>query len=167
MRTWEGISPELLLAGFLPVLLFAGAFALEWHVVRRLLPSALLLAGPGVVIGAGLTAVLVKFTFPHPWSWPQCLLFGAMFSATDPVAVVAVLREAGLSKRLRTLVDLEALLNDGTAYVLFFVLRAFVNGGGAMPSAGATVASFCRLSLGGVALGLVVGWVTTFWLRNM
>lgn len=50
-------------------------------------------AGPGVLFGASLTAVLVKFTFPYDWSWVECLLFGAVFSATDPVAVVAVLKE--------------------------------------------------------------------------
>ena len=51
-------------------------------------------AGPGVVYGASLTAVLVKYTFPYNWTWVECLLFGAIFSATDPVAVVAVLKEA-------------------------------------------------------------------------
>lgn len=44
-------------------------------------------------MGTALTAVLVKATFPYDWSWVECLLFGAMFSATDPVAVVAVLKE--------------------------------------------------------------------------
>ena len=50
-------------------------------------------AGPGVLIGAALTAVMVKYTFPYNWTWVESLLFGAMFSATDPVAVVAVLKE--------------------------------------------------------------------------
>lgn len=186
-RLWEAIDPNLLLAGFLPILLFAGAFALEWHVVRRLLPSSLLLAGPGVIVGAGITAALVKVSFPHDWSWGKCLLFGAMFSATDPVAVVAVLREAGLSKRLRTLVDLEALLNDGTAYVLFFVMRRFVVeasnfSAAAVASAGSAseglreeerltvaggFATFFRLAAGGVVLGLAFGVATTAWLRYM
>ena len=49
--------------------------------------------GPGVLVGTVLTAVAVKYTFPYGWSWTLALLFGAMFSATDPVAVVAVLRE--------------------------------------------------------------------------
>lgn len=44
-------------------------------------------------MGTAITAVLVKGTFPYDWSWIECLLFGAMFSATDPVAVVAVLKE--------------------------------------------------------------------------
>ncbi len=52
--------------------------------------------GPGVLFGASLTAVLVKYTFPYSWSWVECLLFGAVFSATDPVAVVAVLKEVCL-----------------------------------------------------------------------
>ena len=176
-RLWEGIDPNLLLAGFLPILLFAGAFALEWHVVRRLLPSSLLLAGPGVLLGAGITAALVRVSFPHDWTWGQCLLFGAMFSATDPVSVVAVLKEAGLSKRLRTLVDLEALLNDGTAYVLFFVLRRFVvdqsNVAAGHPLAGepttvsTALVQFVRLAVGGAALGLATGVATTAWLRYM
>ena len=51
-------------------------------------------AGPGVLVGTVLTAVAVKYTFPYGWSWLLSLLFGAMFSATDPVAVVAVLKEA-------------------------------------------------------------------------
>ena len=145
--------------------------------VRRLLPSSLLLAGPGVLLGAGITAVLVKYTFPHDWTWGQCLLFGAMFSATDPVAVVAVLREAGLSKRLRTLVDLEALLNDGTAYVLFFVLRRFVvdasnaaagqDVGGEPTTVATALVQFVRLAVGGAALGLAFGVATTAWLRYM
>jgi NhaP-type Na+/H+ or K+/H+ antiporter len=52
-------------------------------------------AGPGVLVGTALTALLVKYTFPYNWSWVEALLFGAMFSATDPVAVVAVLKEVG------------------------------------------------------------------------
>ncbi len=53
-------------------------------------------AGPGVLVGTILTAALVKYTFPYNWSWVESLLFGAMFSATDPVAVIAVLKEARL-----------------------------------------------------------------------
>ena len=53
----------------------------------------LLLAGPGVVIGAALTAVFVKYAFPYNWTWIESLLFGSMLSATDPVAVIALLHE--------------------------------------------------------------------------
>ena len=56
----------------------------------------LLLAGPGVVIGTALTAVFVKYVFPYHWTWLESLLFGAMLSATDPVAVIALLQEVSL-----------------------------------------------------------------------
>ncbi len=55
--------------------------------------QVLLLAGPGVVIGTALTAVFVKYVFPYNWTWLESLLFGAMLSATDPVAVIALLQE--------------------------------------------------------------------------
>ncbi len=55
--------------------------------------QVLLLAGPGVVIGTALTAVFVKYVFPYNWTWLESLLFGAMLSATDPVAVIALLHE--------------------------------------------------------------------------
>jgi len=54
-----------------------------------------------VIVGTILTAVLVKYTFPYGWNWVEVLLFGAMFSATDPVAVVAVLKEVILAASLQ------------------------------------------------------------------
>ena len=56
-------------------------------------PQILILAWPGVVINFLLIALCAKYFFPYGWTWPQALLFGAMLSATDPVAVVAVLHE--------------------------------------------------------------------------
>lgn len=55
------------------------------------------------------------------WTWPLALMFGALISATDPVAVVALLHELGTSKRFSTLVDGESLLNDGTGIVCFML----------------------------------------------
>lgn len=76
------MSPEFLLSLFLPVLLFASAFAIEWHTFRQVMWQALLLAFPGAVIGTGLTAVCVKYLFPYDWTWSQYLMLGAMLSAT-------------------------------------------------------------------------------------
>lgn len=63
------------------------------------------LSGPGVIFGAALLAVLVYYTFPYTWSWVECLLFGAIASATDPVAVVAVLKEVSLHDPSRVTVN--------------------------------------------------------------
>lgn len=69
-----------------------------WTSVHHVLDmQVLLLAGPGVVIGTALTAVFVKYAFPYNWTWIESLLFGAMLSATDPVAVIALLQEVKLS----------------------------------------------------------------------
>ena len=65
--------------------------------------QVLLLAGPGVVVGAALTAVFVKYAFPYHWTWLESLLFGAMLSATDPVAVIALLQEVSQLFQLRSL----------------------------------------------------------------
>ncbi len=56
-------------------------------------PQILLLAWPGMTISMVIIAVFVRYAFPYGWSWPESLLFAAMLSATDPVAVVAVLHE--------------------------------------------------------------------------
>lgn len=61
-------------------------------------------------------------------SFLACVLFGAIISATDPVAVVSLLKELGVSKRIGTLIEGESLLNDGTALVLFLVLIKMVEG---------------------------------------
>lgn len=113
------IDPHLILFLFLPTLIFESAYSLEPHLFKRALPQIALLALPGVLLCALLTAVLVRWLLPWDWSWPLALLFGALISATDPVAVVALLRDVSSRKRLETLLEGESLLNDGTAIVLF------------------------------------------------
>ena len=83
----------------------------------------MLLAGPGVVVSSVLLALFAMYVFPYNWGWFTALTFGSMMSATDPVAVVALLRELGASKRLSLLIEGESLLNDGTAMVVFVVFK--------------------------------------------
>lgn len=92
-------------------------------------------------------------------------MFGAILSATDPVAVVALLRDLGTSKRLATLIEAESLLNDGTAFVFFILLRDRVVG--TKSSIGEEIGTFFQLSFGGVVLGIVFGIITVFWLTHV
>ena len=126
IEAWTSIEPELLLLIHLPALIFASAFTLDFHITKRNFMQILILAGPGVAIGTGLTAVVAKYVFPYDWCWPKALMFGAMLSATDPVAVVALLKEVGASAILGTVIEGESLFNDGTAFVFFLLFRDLI-----------------------------------------
>eukprot|EP00891_Asterochloris_glomerata_P000999 jgi/Astpho2/999/e_gw1.00016.116.1_t len=163
LQIWGGIDPNFFLSLLLPIIIFASAFSLHWHTLRQCVWQVLLLAGPGVIIGGILTALVAKFIFPYGWSWPQSLLFGSILAATDPVAVVALLREVGASRELRTVVEGESLANDGSAYVLFLLFQGIVQGQSV--TGASVIKQLCQLSLGGPAVGLAFGLVVVFWLR--
>lgn len=122
------IDPHLIMFLFLPTLIFESAFALEGHLFKRAFAQIAILAVPGLIVCTVLTAFLIKIFFPWEWSWAAALLFGALISATDPVAVVALLKELSSRKRLETLIEGESLLNDGTAIVFFVLFLGFVTG---------------------------------------
>jgi sodium/hydrogen exchanger 10/11 len=100
---WENIDGHLLLLVFLPPLLFVDTIHLEWHRTYKCLGQCIVLAGPGVLVSAGLTAVYVRFVLPYGWGWDLALAFGSVLAATDPVAVVALLNELGASPVLTAL----------------------------------------------------------------
>lgn len=100
-----------------------------------------------------------NFTFTH-----ACLL-GAILSATDPVAVVALLKELGASKRLSTLIEGESLVNDGTAMVMYLVVYDFTTG--TNPTAGEIVVKFTRLTICGPLIGLAFGIVCSAWIARI
>jgi len=90
------------------------------------------MAGPIVLGSTALSGVTMFYILGYgatpDFSMSAALLFGAIASATDPVAVVALLKELGASKRLATMIEGESLLNDGTAMVIFLVILDIVEG---------------------------------------
>lgn len=115
---WDGLSegissvaninPDLILYLFLPILIFDAAYELNLHIFKKTLANATLLAVPGLVICMLLTGALlmgISLCIPgfSSWTWGFALMFGALISATDPVAVVALLHELKTSKRFSTL----------------------------------------------------------------
>ncbi|TKB50443.1 cyclic nucleotide-binding domain-containing protein [Ferrimonas sediminicola] len=164
----SGISPHLILYVFLPTLIFESAFSLEAHLFRRMFMQIALLAIPGLMVAALLTALLARWAFPWEWSWALCLLFGTLISATDPVAVVALLKEVSSRKRLETLIEGESLLNDGTAIVLFSLFYALVTLGSGDASAPLRVVTeFNQVVLGGFGVGLAIGGLAIWWIGRV
>ena len=151
---------EALLEGMLGLLLFAGALHVKLSNLRKAWLVILLMA----TIGVGLSTTIVGFGFHWLTGMPImiALVFGALISPTDPVAVLGVLREANLQKSLETKISGESLFNDGVGYVVFLVLvgLAFPSGDHHATGLWPAVMLFLQEALGGAALGLALGWLT-------
>src|SRR4030042_1941473 len=139
------LPPELILALFVPPLVFEAAFHLNLVELRRNLPAILLLAVPGVILTSFIVGGIL--VLGPKLSLPLALVFGALISATDPVAVVALFRTLGVPKRLSVFIEGESLLNDGTAIVLFkIMLTIFLTGEFSLSD---SVVDFFVVSIGG------------------
>ncbi len=113
------ITPELILAVLLPGLVFEAAYKIDLGELRRAFGAVAVLAAPGVLITAGVVAVVVSAV--TGLSLSEAFLLGAMISATDPAAVVSLFKRLHAPRRLATVVESESLLNDGTGVVLFAI----------------------------------------------
>jgi len=152
-----GIDPHLILFLFLPILIFESAYSMEPHLFFRIAPQIILLAILGLIISMVLTALATSWLFS--WSIGLALLFGALISATDPVAVVALLKEKSSRKRLETLLEGESLLNDGTAIVFFSLFYGFALGTTTQLNELAIEGNFLKIVIAGSLIGVAVGWL--------
>ena len=156
---------DALLEGMLGLLLFAGALHVKLADLRaQWMPVALM-----ATLGVGLSTAIVGFGFSWITGMPLmiALVFGALISPTDPVAVLGVLRQANLQKSLETKIAGESLFNDGVGYVVFLVLSGIAFSAGASGSSGSGASElddaailFVQEALGGAVLGIVLGWLT-------
>ena len=163
------IGPEIILYVFLPTLIFEAAFDLDVHTFKKSFINAFLMAVPGIAVAILLTAMLVLgiqsmgIGFGN-WDWKIAAMFGAIVCATDPVAVVSLLKELGGGKKLRTLIESESLLNDGTAIVIFMVFFTIITGTAIDNN---PAIDFLIVTLGGVAIGGVIGLLTLFLIKKV
>ncbi|KAK6191720.1 hypothetical protein SNE40_003331 [Patella caerulea] len=159
-------DPHLILHAFLPVLIFESAFALEIHTFKKTFAQVLLLAVPGLALSSFLICIMSRYLFTYEWTWTVGMVFGSILSATDPVAVVAILREVGASKQLSMVIEGESLLNDGAAIVFFNIFLTLCTSEVGL-SGGDIALNFVQVAIGGPAFGLVMAKITLFWLSRI
>jgi CPA1 family monovalent cation:H+ antiporter len=159
------VSSDLILAILVPPLLFEATLQIRWEKLRKDLVPILLLAVGGTLLSTLIVGEIVTWVLDVPLL--AALAFGALISATDPVAVIAFFRNLGVSKRLGLLVEGESLFNDGVAIVLFNLALGFAASGidptgQGFSLLGSAIFEFLRVSLGGLAVGLVLGFVASY-----
>lgn len=158
---WTNLSPEAILTVILPILIFGSSFSSDLHLFLQQLSPVLTLAGPAVLVNTALLGLTAKYVLPYGWDWTTSFMVGSMLSATDPVAVVAILKTLGVAESLSILIDGESLLNDGFAIVLYSIFNRLVLDEEKF-SPLETMEAAVVLCFGGPAIGIVVGVVASY-----
>ncbi|HEY7975053.1 MAG TPA: cation:proton antiporter [Ktedonobacterales bacterium] len=159
------LQPTVVLFIFLPALLFEGAWNIEMPALLANWFIILLLAVPGLLVAVLIAALALHFG--AGFSPLEAVLLSAIISPTDPIAIIALLRQLGLSSRLRVIIEGESLFNDGIGAVTFTItlsaLLTMLQPGGAVAAsqAGAIALQSVWLLVGGPLIGLGLGFLVS------
>ena len=151
-------------------LLFAGAIHIDAHELRRLRTPILTFSTVSVLLSAAIVATLLYLlcrVFDEPVSIPYCLLFGALISPTDPIAILSILKKAGIPRSLEVKITGESLFNDGVGIVLFLCIYEVAVSGAQNLSAMKVVVLLFQQAAGGIGLGLILGYAGYLLLRTI
>lgn len=160
---------QMLLHGMLSFLLFAGALHIKFDDLADQKWAVTLLSTAGIIastfIVGGLAWLMLNVLgLPIPFIF--CLLFGALISPTDPVAVLGILKTAGVPKGIETMMAGESLFNDGIGVVIFVIILELITGGKGV-TVGNVFALFMKEAVGGALLGLAVGFLAYQMLKRV
>lgn len=160
----------LVMKVMLSFLLFAGSIHIHIHDIRKERNAILAFSTFGVLLSTFIVGGLMYVVC----GWMQlqidfihCLLFGALISPTDPIAVIGILKEANIPKSLETKISGESLFNDGVAVVIFISIFEIIQAGTANLDASDIILLFLKEAAGGILLGVVLGYGTYLLLRSI
>lgn len=160
---------NVVLHGMLSFLLFAGALHINLRELNQVKWPVGILATFGVLVATFITGTLtwygarmVGVDMPYIYA----LLFGALISPTDPIAVLSILKQAGISKKLYTKIGGESLFNDGMGIVVFLTILSIATAQEQVTATG-VLKTLIQESAGGLLLGAVLGWLTYYLLRSI
>ncbi len=150
------LPPDVVLVAVLPPLLYLSAFGTPLRDLRANIRTIGILA-IGLVVATTVTVAVVAHAAIDGLPWSAAFVLGAVVAPTDPIAATAIMRRLGVPRRLVSIIESESLVNDGTALVLYRVaIVAAVSGAF---SIGDASWRFAWSVVGGIGIGLVVGWV--------
>jgi CPA1 family monovalent cation:H+ antiporter len=160
---------EALMKGLLSFLLFAGALHVDLSALAERKWAIASMATVGVlmstaIVGGGAFVIFQATGVPVPLAY--CLVFGALISPTDPVAVMSILKKVAVPPGLEAKIAGESLFNDGVGVVVFAILVAIATGG-AEVSAGSVAVLFLAEAVGGALLGLAAGTIAFYAMRSL
>ena len=161
---------DVILEVMLGFLLFAGAMHTNWANLKQQFKKITLFALPGVILSTFLVAGLFYLlcqAFNIEMNFLYCLLFGALISPTDPIAVLGILKKAKVPEKIETTIVGESLFNDGVGVVLFIALReALTSGSGSFDFQHFGIL-FLQEAVGGVLFGFVFGYLLHYLLKSI
>jgi CPA1 family monovalent cation:H+ antiporter len=157
------LDPDAIFLIFLPPLVFSAGWRTSPRELRTVMRPLALLAVGLVFLTAAVVAVVAHATVPG-LGWAEAAVLGAILAPTDAVAAIAIFRRIGGPERVRLLVEGESMINDGTALVLYSIALGVATGGAF--SLGDAALEFVAVSVGGIAVGLAVGFLSILFIRR-
>jgi len=159
---WDNIN-QIIFYGILPILIFRASIEINIRALWNDIVPIILLSFPLLVLSAAITAAGVYYGIHHPgFPWEAALLTGALLCATDPAAVLSLLKKTNAPQRLGLILEAESLFNDATAIVLYSVFSAMAVTGLQNSTWGSAMLQFTTVFCGGLAVGALTGIVARF-----
>jgi monovalent cation:H+ antiporter, CPA1 family len=161
---------QVLMKIMLSFLLFAGAIHIDADKLRKQFWPVMTLATVGVFLSTFIISLLSFYLFKLfniQIPYLHCLLFGALISPTDPIAVMAILKQAGIPKSLELKITGESLFNDGVGVVVFLTILEVASNGNNKFSLPGTALLFLREAGGGLLFGALMGYMAYFLLKSI